>query len=261
MSTKQRELKHNELADMLGHSVDRYKNYTKPIVGTVVAIIVLGLLYQYSQSQRAVEQAGQWAQYIAATGSSDTNDLKALGESSPNSVPGGWALVMLGDQKLSQALNDLTTNRGEVRNSLQDAKDAYEKARSNSDIDIKKRATLGLAKTVEALGDLKSAENYYKEVVGKWPGTVFATTATARLKDIERGTTKDFYDWLARKEADVPKNDGPGIPGLRPSGLDSLKGDTSDFKFDASKLDLNKPAETKPAETPKTDGEKTPEKK
>ncbi len=39
------------------------------------------------------------------------------------------------------------------------------------------------------------------------------------------------------------------------------QGDSSDFKFDASKLDLNKPAETKPAETPKTDGEKTPEKK
>ena len=256
MSTKQRELKHNELADILGHSVDRYKSYTKPVVGTCVALVVLGLLFQYSRSQSAVEQASNWAQYFAATNSSDTNELKSLGERSPNTVPGGWALVMLGDQKLGQALNDLTTNRGEVRNSLQDAKDAYDKARSNADVEIKQRATLGLAKTVEALGDLKGAENHYKEIVAKWPGSVYATTATSRLKDIERGTTRDFYDWLARKEADAPKNDGPGIPGLRPGGLDSLKGDSGDFKFDASKLDLNKPS----TET-KTDAGKTSDQK
>lgn len=263
MNVKQRELKHNELADFLGHQVDHYRGYAKPVIGTLVAVAVLAGIYQYSRVREAEREGALWAQYVNAVTTRDATSLKSIGEKNPNTITGGWAYVMLGDTKLGQAINELNSNRGEVRNDLQDAKDAYDKARSNADPEIKQRATLGLAKTLEALGDLTSAKNQYQEIVSKWPGTVFATQAESRLKDISRGSTQEFYKWLAEQENRPPVGDGPGIPGLRPGGLDTLPTDGGDFKFGApitpSTGSDQKAPETKSPATKAPDAEKPAE--
>ncbi len=101
-----------------------------------------------------------------------------------------------------------------------------------------------LYRALGAQGDYLALCLAYMRVI--LPGSVYATTATSRLKDIERGTTRDFYDWLARKEADAPKNDGAvtdsaidGNPNVCPAQCSSCDIPSHTCKIDCAVTSCN----------------------
>jgi len=266
MNAHRQELKTNELANFLGHQVDHYRSYTKPVLGTVLALMVLVVIYQYSQQRSAQRDATLWGEYVAAVNTGETTELKVLAEKNPNTAPGGWAAVMLGDMKFGRAMNDVSNNRPEFNSQLQDAKKAYEDALKATDPEIQRRATLGLAKTLESLGELPKARERYEDVVKKWPGTVYATLASDRLKALDRMPVKEFYDWLAARPATPPASSTPGIPGLRPGSLDELDKARSDFEFGTPLKPSTSSTETSPpagttTTTPPADATKSPDSK
>ncbi|HUU21605.1 MAG TPA: hypothetical protein VM389_03635, partial [Phycisphaerae bacterium] len=106
----------------------------------------------------------------------------------------------------------------------------FDKCRIDS---IRERATFGLAQTSETAGDLEKAmeswsspalkesgqkpDRGYRGVLNLWPTGTYAAMAQKRLEDLQRPSTRIFYDDFAKWEPRPPLADEPGVPGVGPS--------------------------------------------
>jgi hypothetical protein len=105
---------------------------------------------------------------------------------------------------------------------------------------------------------LGEARHEYEQLLSKWPSSVYATEARSRLDDLNKQTTKEFYDWFATQNTKALGGGAPGIPGQKPSGLPENEPETPPAITPPS-TSAGQP-ETKPADK-KTDDPKTEEKK
>ena len=220
-------LKDNDLALWLGSVIDRCKPHANTILGVTLAVIGLGSIYLYSSQQSAAREAELWVRYWDSSNVSDVVELKRLADEHPTTPAGQWARLSLADVKLGQGVDDLLRNTAEARTALQDAVQAYEEvdkvARHPM---LKQRAVYGLGQTYEAQARVAEAVKSYQRVVSSWPGSVLAGQAQTRLESLDRGSAKQFYDWLAKQDVKPPLANEPGTPGLRPNfDLDSLPQD------------------------------------
>src|SRR5690606_17554810 len=98
--------------------------------------------------------------------------------------------------------NALFRDRAEANEELRRAREAYQVIvgeRGASDV-ARQRATHGLARTLEALNELDEARETYQKLVTNWPQGPYADEARNRIKDLERRSTKEFYDWFAMQD-------------------------------------------------------------
>jgi hypothetical protein len=266
MKTERRhELQTNQLADWLGESLLFVERYTKAIIATVVALAVVVLATFYLNYQSSRRQAAVWERYFNATNMNTPDELGHLAERFPNTVAAQWAHVTIGDTELAQGIGQLFEDRNAAKASLQRAMNSYFAARAqSSDPELLARATMGVAEAYEAESKLPEARHEYEVLVKRWPDNVLAKVAGKRLEDLNKTSTKEFYDWFASQnnKTSAPKDDG--IPGLKPKfDAGSLPPEEPGLKFEHGSADkspatnampgLGKPAADKQppaAETP-----------
>ena len=283
MKTQRRhELQENTLAHWLERQVNAIAPYSKAIFGTVLAVVVLGALFAFNQQRTAQKERAIWASYLQAAMSGNHDKLKELADEFPQAPAGQWARLSYADFKFAQGMNDLFRNGADARTAFQDCQGAYERLRSTArDADILARATFGLGKVYEGLSDVAKAREEYQSVTKNWPGNRVSELATQRLADLDRSSTKEFYDWLAKVETRSPLGNAPGMPGERPSGMPlddvhmkafsgsssaTVPAKTDEAKTDEAKKDEAKkePAaekDTQPAADSKANETKPPENK
>lgn len=233
MKTERRhELQKNELADWLGDKLIALQKYSGAIGASVVAVVVLIALGIYLSNRSASQTALAWERYFRASTTENTDELKQLADNL-SSAAGQWARLRLADQQLDQATNQLFQDPVQARKSLAGAVDNYRwLAEHSSDKLLQQRATLGLAKTYESEDKLPEAREQYEKLVKSWPDSVYGTEAKNRLRDLDKKSTREFYDWFAQRETSSPAAKGPGIPGLKPKfDTSSLPADEPDIKF------------------------------
>jgi hypothetical protein len=66
---------------------------------------------------------------------------------------------------------------------------------------VAERATMGLAKARESLGDLDQARRGYEAVANEFPSSPMAQMAAEHAEDLSRNKTKAFYTWFADQRA------------------------------------------------------------
>src|SRR6185437_15031369 len=156
----------------------------------------------------------------------------------------------LGDTELGQGTGQLFEDRNLAKGTLERAIESYTRARERTgDSEIQERSTIGLARVHEALSQLSEARAEYEKLLAKWPNSIYAAEARQRVSDLSKQSTKEFYDWFAVQNVKALDAGGPGIPGLKPSGLPDREPAEPPVT----------PSATKPAEKPATT-EKSPEK-
>ena len=62
---------------------------------------------------------------------------------------------------------------------------------------------------------LDKAKEEYERLKTKWPTGVYVAVANQRLDDLNKQSTKEFYDWFVVNEP-KPSISGLGEPGIRP---------------------------------------------
>lgn len=271
MKTERRhELATNDLADWIGDKVEELKPYSTAIWATVLAVTVLvfAAVYWSRKSEAKLEQG--WDRYFQARTQESLDELRNVADADPKSPAGLWARSTLGDRRLAEGVNLLFENRGDAQEALKEAVDSYEYVLKNAPAGslLAERATFGLGEAFESQNELDQAREQYESLKAKWPGGAFSAEADRRLGDLERSTTKSFYDWFAKQEPKRKPAAGALTPGKTPDfdfgkieehpfqpqiGLDSKT-------FGAGPLGTEK-AGTEKAGSKKAGDEKSPEEK
>jgi hypothetical protein len=219
MKTERRhELQHNELSDWLGQRLDVLRPYTTAVVALAAGLLLVVGVYQWSSSRSTEAEAGLWGNYFVAArklNQDDPSQLQKIVEDVPSSSVAAWARLRLGDYYLARGINLLFSDRGLARQELGKAVDTYLALAiaSNDDPLMRERATWGLAKAYESQNNLDKARDRYRELTDS---KSYGPQARARLTDLDRSSTKQFYDWFAKQDPRPAPIDGPGTPGERP---------------------------------------------
>jgi len=225
MKTERRhELQKNELADSLAHGIERVRPYSRVISGILLGIVALSIAWAYTSNKSARRVTSGWDQYFQAISQSDQDLLVQVAENYAGTPPAVWAKLTLADELLRDGSSRMLVDKREAKERLGRAANNYRGVVSEADEPIlTQRASLGLGRTYESLNNLERAREQYQTIVRKWPDSAVAKAAKQRLDDLDKGLTKQFYDWIAKYEPPRTTSQ-PGSPaGLKPDfKLDNL---------------------------------------
>lgn len=235
MKTERRhELQKNELADWLGDKLLVMQKYSSAIAASALAVAVLIAVGVYLSNRSASQTARAWQEYFMATGGENTDRLQELATRLDTAPAGKWARLRLADQQLQQGTTELFQDPAGAHKLLADARGNYHWLTQNAhDKLLEAQATLGLAKTFESEDKLPEAREQYERLAKEFSDTVYAREARNRLSDLDKQSTRQFYDWFAQREAKASASKEPGIPGLKPKfDSSNLPGSEGDIKFE-----------------------------
>ena len=233
---RRHELETNELADWIGSIVAKIKPYQNTILGVVLLAAVAGAVYAWMSRRSAAEAGAAWDELytVMLSGTMNPADFDAVATNHPGTTTAHWATVLAAEVHLARGCNELFTRKDMARDELRKAEERFRAVLDQCRIDaLRERATFGLAQTNEADGDLgkaleswsspalkesgQKADRGYRGVLNLWPGGTYAAMADKRLKDLQRPSTRVFYDQFAKWEPKSPLADESGTPGVQPS--------------------------------------------
>jgi tetratricopeptide (TPR) repeat protein len=209
-SERRHELEHNVLANWLGGTIEQIKPYASTILLAVLAGLLAVVLVRWWYGNSLAKGASAWDAYYAAFEDPNASEeFDKVAELYPRSKVAEWATVTGADVRLQYGCNQLFTNRSIANQELTKAVNGYLKVLEQaSDVTVRERATFGLARAKEAQGDLDEALKSYKEVVKQWPNGAYKQAAQHRIDDLERKSTKEFYDTFAKANPKPPATEG-----------------------------------------------------
>jgi hypothetical protein len=241
MKAKRRqELQTNQLADWLGNKIELIKPYATWIAGGLALLIVFGIVYSWRVSRQGERLANAWDLYDSAQRDGfaglrqreelkTTDALRRLEEVAIRyeSLPVGlYAMAAMGDIYLEMGSNDIESNRNAARDHFKKAAQQYETiVNGNPSPMLKNHALFCLAKSYEWQMKINQAKQYYAQVQGP-----FHDEAQARVRDLDRKATQDFYEKFAEWK---PKP--PADASAQPGGADQ--------RYPGFELDEDSPAE------------------
>jgi tetratricopeptide (TPR) repeat protein len=234
---RRHELQHNELADWVASAVERIRPYSRAITGVVVAAAVILLAYVVLSDRAEKKRSAAWESYYSALQAPSREgiqaDLEAVARDHKDAAGGLWAEVALADIKLGEGINSYFSDKTAAEKNLKQAIEHYEAILSAADDSLLlARARFGLARALESAGRLKDARAAYQEVVDAAGTSAYASAAKARLEDLNRDSTQEFYAWFAQQlPVVVPESSLPGTPGERMPFDTNLFGAPGDFKL------------------------------
>lgn len=258
-SERRHELQHNVLADSLAKAAETIKPYQNMVMGTVAVVLVVMVGYTLWSRESTAQTTQAWDEMNAALETGKLEQLSKVVEDYPGTNVAYTAQAVLADVHLGMGCDRLFKNKATGLDELNKAIALYDLVREGSrSSELKERAAFGLARAKESKGDdesLKQAERLYKEVAAS--KSAYAAVAQERVKDLERPTTKKFYDDFRKFD---PKPAFSAEPGERPEfdinslpneGAANVSEATEEPKTDSPPKEEGKAVEQKPAEDAK----------
>ena len=236
-SERRHELEQNELAIWLAETAETIKPYTNIILAVALVGVLCIAIYAWFSRQSRAEAAKASASLVSAS-VFDLDKLQETVDKYPKTSAGQLAAVTLADYYLAVGCAAVLDDRAMANQNLGKAIDLYKQALEHAlDPLLRERATLGLARAYETRGDLEQAAGLYEQVLQQWPKGAYSTVAANRLRDIQRRSTREFYDRLASYEPKGRFIEGPGLPTDKPTfDPNSLREDSPVFNTPGSKL-------------------------
>lgn len=200
----------NVLAEKTLAIIDRLRPHANSIVMAVGAAALAVLAWLLVANQLSAGRAQSWESLLGAVASDSQQMLvESLGDvirRHPGTPAAQWAEVMLADFAVSEGTDLLFVDKERGRQRLQSAVDGYAAvlaARPRGM--LASRATFGLAKARESLGQLEDARRGYEAVAREQSGGGFAGLAESRVTALGREATKEWYDWFASQSFSQPQ--------------------------------------------------------
>jgi hypothetical protein len=199
----------NALADKTLELVDRLRPHARAIVMGLggAALVLFAWLLVSNQTTAGRNQS--WDAFLDAVASDSQPMLvDSLGDvirRHPGTSAAQWSEVVLADFAVSEGTDLLFSNKEQGRQRLQSAVDAYSAVLAARPRGLlATRATFGLAKARESLGQLDDAQRGYEAVATEQSSGGFAHLATQRVAALNRPATKEWYDWFAAQTFTPP---------------------------------------------------------
>ena len=217
MKTERRhELQTNELASTLGNFIASVRPYSRLIAAGLLAIVMLLAAVGYVTAKSTARVAVAWEQYFQGFTEQDEDRLASTSEGYYGTPAAVWARLTLADINLYDGSQKILTDKAAAKDHFLQAATNYRTVLNDSKQDlVLQRAHLGMGRTYEAQNELEQARSEYGAVIKGWPDSALAEVARERTANLDRSSTKHFYDWLARYTP--PRRvSQPGTPGRKP---------------------------------------------
>lgn len=217
-SEERHELETNSLAKLLTEGGEKLGPYASYIIYGLLAVVAVWAIVSLTTGKMRNQKNQAWDAYTIATlpGKYDSNALRAAAEEYGDRPVGELADISWADGQLADGCRACFMNKSQATELLDAAANTYERlTKTSKDPVLKSRAQLGLAKTLEAKGEIKEAIAAYEKVTG-----TFEEMAKARVEYLNEVGAPEYGDWLARAEgARRAPNMGGGMPGFSPDAL------------------------------------------
>lgn len=268
-SERRHELEQNSLAQWLASFLPIVRPYFNAILAAALIAAVGFIVYGWWSSYALARSSKAWDAYfnVFTSDASNPSDFEKVAEEYPRSDVAQWALLTAADVRLHNGTGLVFTNKLMAKQELGKAVDGYLSILGESSNPIiRERATFGLARARETQGDLAEARKSYEDLLKQWPQGAYASVAKERLDDLERQSTKEFYDKLAKAApapAAAPASVTPG-PAFDETNVPKEPGAAKDAKAapdkSAAKPAAGTPSEKGPAASRETKPPKGAEK-
>ncbi len=163
------------------------------VVAALVVLVVLasGLLRGESTSTEA------WTKLFQASTGEQQEEVAQL---YPETRAAHWANLAAAGSIYSRGFDQLTTSRDAALPLLKRAHKLYgevRKASLETDPDLARLAAFGMARALEAIGDLPGAIEQYRSVAKTWPDSAEGERAERLASTLEDPKNVELYKWLA----------------------------------------------------------------
>lgn len=201
MKTQRRhELQTNQLAAWFSSAVNRARPHGNLIATGCVVVLVALLAGNFLARRSKARAAAAWT---ALTTANTSPELAAVGNDFPGSPAGAWGTLRSADREFARGMQGLFIDREGALVNLRSAQRTYEKLAGSSPDSplVNQRASFGLAKSYETLGEIEEATRAYQSLVDRFPAGPFADQAKARIDSLKDPETGEFYAWLEKQSS------------------------------------------------------------
>ena len=213
MSTveRQHELEQNALADWIVQLLDVIRTHLLTIIGGCVAAFAGVAAWLVISAINAATEAQSWEAYLSAIATGEQSAFNEVARRYPGSDAALWSQLVLADLSLTDGAVLALEDRSAATERLESAVDLYSAVlAAGPDGLLVERATFGLAKANEALGNIDEAQAGYASVAKDYPDSALAVVAQEHADALASPASKDWYDWF------FAQNLAPAIPPLAP---------------------------------------------
>jgi predicted negative regulator of RcsB-dependent stress response len=217
-SDRRHELEENDLAETTVALLERLRPHlTTAAVAAAVALAGIAA-WTLVKSQRAAADAASWDAAVAAFTERNPARLDEVVRKYPGSAAARWSQLILAESAVEEGSQLLFADRAKARERLENAAAIYAAVLAERpSAMIAERATFGLAKARENLGQIEEALQGYRAVVAEHPAGALREVAEQRAQALARPSTREWYAWFAEQKPAAPPAAGPaGASGAPP---------------------------------------------
>jgi len=188
----------NALADAVLRFIDGLRPHFRTILAAGAGIAALLVAWAVVSSQREAGRTQSWDACLSAMASGDIAALEEVIRRHPDTDAARWSDLVVADVACSEGTELLYADRTRAEGRLRAAADRYTAILAARPRGLlAERATFGLAKARESLGQLAEARRGYETVAAEFPGDPLAGVASARAAQLGRDSARQWYDWFA----------------------------------------------------------------
>lgn len=215
------EIEDNDLAQATMSIVDRIRPHLTTILAAIGIAFAGMAAWTLIASQKAAEKSLAWDECLSAVGTRDASRLGAVPARFPGSAAAIWSQILLADNALAEGGRIVFIDKTRGRERLQAAADGYAAVMAQRPATLAaERATFGLARAREALGELEAARRGYEAVAKEYPSSPLRGLAESHAASLSRPATVAWYDWFANdaKPAAPPSAEPAATGTAAPAG-------------------------------------------
>lgn len=199
------DIRDNDLAEKTIEFIDRLRPHLNTLLLAAAGLLLAAIGWVLVSSQSATTRSQSWDAYLAGLSSGDVQSFDEVIRRYPGTPAADWSRLVLADMALTEGTELLFADKDRAPPRLQAAVDLYSAilAARPSGM-LAERATFGLAKARESLGQLDEARLGYAAVAAEFPNGALAQIAADHAAELGRESSRQWYDWFAAQKIVPP---------------------------------------------------------
>lgn len=199
------ELEGNALAERTVEIIDRLRPYSNAILLALGGAVLVLAAWVLVSAQSSATKVQAWDAFLAGLSGGDPQAFDEVVRRYPGTTAAEWSRLVMADMALIEGSELLFVNKNQAPPRLQAAADMYASVLAGRPPEmLAERATFGLAKARESLGQLEEARRGYAAVAAEFPQGAVAGLARTHAAELDREATRQWYDWFAAQEIAPP---------------------------------------------------------
>lgn len=199
------ELEGNALAEKTAEIIDWLRPQANALLLAAAGAVLATAAWILVSSQQEATRAQSWEAYLAGLTTGQSAAFDEVIRRYPDTPAASWSQLVLADMALTEASDLAFSDKERAMPRLQAAAGLYSAILGSKPVGmLAERATFGLAKAREGLGQLEEARLGYEAVSREFAGGPMARMAADHAAELGRESTRQWYDWFAAQSIKPP---------------------------------------------------------